>query len=124
MSADRHRVLRSNRILCGLSELLHPVEALAGDLLVLDTELFTALSLLRLYVSLMLLKKELTEKLLIFLFCFLEHGQHRFVEFIDKLSLTPVGYVSFACRHYSRTVKVIITLSLMKDWLHTFGRIK
>ena len=100
------------------------MEALAGDLLVLDTEFLTALSLLRLNVSLMLLKKELTEKFLIFLFCFLEHGQHCFVELVDKLSLTPIGYVSFACRHYDRTAKVIITLLLMKDWLHTFGRIK
>ena len=100
------------------------MEALAGDLLVLDTEFLTALSLLRLYVTLMLLKKELTEKFLIFLFCFLEHGQHRFVQFVDKLCLTPVEDVSFTCRHYNSTARVIITLLLMKDWLHTFGRIK
>ena len=100
------------------------MEALAGDLLVLDTKLFPALPLCCLYVTLMLLKKELTKKFLIFLFCFLEHCQHCLVQFIDKLCLTPVVDVSFACRHYNRTAKVIITLLLMNDWLHTFGRIK
>ena len=100
------------------------MEALAGDLLVLDTKLFPAFPLRRLYVTLMLLKKQLTKKFLIFLFCFLEHGQHCFVQFIDELCLTPVVDVSFACRHYNRTAKVIITLLLMNDWLHTFAGIK
>ena len=100
------------------------MKALAGDLLVLDTKLFSALSLRCLYVTLVLLKKQLTKKFLIFLFCFLEHCQHCFVQFIDELCLTPVVDVSFACGHYIRTAKVIITLLLMNDCLHTFGRIK
>ena len=70
-SAERHRVLRCNRVLCCLSELLHPVEALAGDLLVLNAKLFTTFSFLHLYVSTLLLKQELAKKFLIFLFSFL-----------------------------------------------------
>ena len=107
-STERHRVLRYNRVLCCLSELLHPVEALAGDLLVLNTEFFSALSLLGLYVSTLLLQKELAKKFLIFLFCFLKHGQHCFIQLIDKLCLTPVEDVSFACRHYDRKGMVIM----------------
>ena len=122
-SAEHHGVLRCNRVLCCLSELLHPVEALAGDLLVLNAKFFPAFTLLRLYVSALLLEKELTKKFLIFLFCFLEHGQHCFVQFIDELCLTPVWDVSFTCWHYDRTAKVIMFL-LMKGLLHTLWRIK
>ena len=107
-SAERYRVLRCNRVLCCLSELLHPVEALAGDLLILNAKFFLTFSFLRLYVPTLLLKKELNKKFLIFLFCFLKHGQHCFIQLIDKLCLTPVEDVSFACRHYDRKGMVIM----------------
>ena len=84
------------------------MEALAGDLLVLQTEFFSALPFLGLYVAALLLEKELTKKFLIFLFCFLKHGQHCFIHLVDELCLTPVEDVSFACRHYDRKGMMVI----------------